>query len=225
MAMEPHGKIINAVARKTLAPLGFFRKGSSRVWLKDNGYYFTQVDFQPSAYDKGTYLNVGMSFLWGLPLEEQYAINLDYGKRVGLFVPYAGDDEGFTRQVEELAQAALREIQLYEGCTDLTFARNEICGKAGDGWLEYHWAMLCFLTADVEAGLQHLAQYTQPRQNWDYYWQSGLWKICEQEIPERCVSPEAARQMVNEKIQTNRAQLLTKAAFKGMNKNICLEEV
>ena len=34
-----HNKIINAAARKILAPEGLFRVGSSRTWIDDNGYF------------------------------------------------------------------------------------------------------------------------------------------------------------------------------------------
>ena len=82
MAMEPHAKIINAVAKKALAPHGFFRKGSSRIWLQDNGWYLTMVEFQPSGFSKGTYLNVAMHFLWGVPLSEgAHVLSLDYGDK------------------------------------------------------------------------------------------------------------------------------------------------
>ena len=33
-----HNKIINAAARKILAPEGLFRVGSSRTWIDDNGH-------------------------------------------------------------------------------------------------------------------------------------------------------------------------------------------
>ena len=59
-----HNKIINVAARKILAPEGLFRVGSSRRWIDDNGYFVIQVEFQSEAYEKGSALNVGISFLW-----------------------------------------------------------------------------------------------------------------------------------------------------------------
>ena len=59
-----HNKIINAAAKKILAPEGLFRVGSSRTWIDDNGYFVIQVEFQSEAYEKGSALNVGISFLW-----------------------------------------------------------------------------------------------------------------------------------------------------------------
>ncbi len=59
-----HSKIIKQVCKEILIPLGVFQKGSSRLYLDDNDYFFTVVEFQPSSWDKGTYLNIGLTFLW-----------------------------------------------------------------------------------------------------------------------------------------------------------------
>ena len=75
-----HNKIINAAAKRILAPEGLFRVGSSRTWIDDNGYFVIQVEFQPSSYDRGSYLNVGISFLWETSegLNETLAFNIGY---------------------------------------------------------------------------------------------------------------------------------------------------
>ena len=66
--------------KMTLAPEGLFRVGASRRWIDDNGYFVIQVEFQPSAYDRGSYLNVGISFLWEASegLNETLAFNIGY---------------------------------------------------------------------------------------------------------------------------------------------------
>ena len=66
--------------KMTLAPEGLFRVGSSRRWIDDNGYFVIQVEFQPSAYDRGSYLNVGISLLWEASegLNETLAFNIGY---------------------------------------------------------------------------------------------------------------------------------------------------
>ena len=64
MKMEKHNEIIRDLCREQLLSLEMFQKGRSRVFLDDNGYYLTVVEFQPSAWGKGSYLNVGLHFLW-----------------------------------------------------------------------------------------------------------------------------------------------------------------
>lgn len=59
-----HSKIINQVCREVLIPLGVFQKGASRLYLDDNDYFFTVIEFQPSTWSNGTYLNIGLTFLW-----------------------------------------------------------------------------------------------------------------------------------------------------------------
>ena len=230
MAMEPHAKIIHAVAECILAPKGFFCKGSSRIWLQDHGWFLTVVEFQPSGFAKGTFVNVAMHFLWDhLPGEEPTDISFNYGcgrlippEVPSQFVEYYGNDELFAQQVAVMTKAAVRHAEDYMRCTNLGYAQRLICsGKVPNvGWNEYERAMLCLLRGKVRKGLRHLRRFVEANQNSDWYRQSGLWKICEQDIPARCVSSEAARQMVVEKIQANRAQLLTKVAFKGMNKEL-----
>lgn len=63
-AEHPHSKLIAAAARDVLKPIGLARKGRSRTWLDDQGWWLGVVEFQPSSYSRGTYLNVGLSWLW-----------------------------------------------------------------------------------------------------------------------------------------------------------------
>lgn len=55
-----HNRVINAEAWRLLKPFGLTRKGRSRVWLDDHGWWLIQVEFQPSSWSKGSYLNVGV---------------------------------------------------------------------------------------------------------------------------------------------------------------------
>src|SRR5687767_9047301 len=47
-----------------LSPIGCVRKGRSRTWLDDHGWWVAVAEFQPSGWSKGSYLNVGACFLW-----------------------------------------------------------------------------------------------------------------------------------------------------------------
>jgi hypothetical protein len=64
-----HGKLIAAAAKAALLPLGCRRKGQSRCWYSDERFWYIFIEFQPSAWSRGTYLNVGpiLFFLqqWG----------------------------------------------------------------------------------------------------------------------------------------------------------------
>jgi hypothetical protein len=54
-----HGKLIAAAAKAALLPLGCRRKGQSRCWFSDEHFWYIFIEFQPSAWSRGTYLNVG----------------------------------------------------------------------------------------------------------------------------------------------------------------------
>jgi hypothetical protein len=59
-----HGRILAAAARDALTPLGFWRKSRSRIWLADRGLWLAVVEFQPSSFKKGSYLNVAAHWFW-----------------------------------------------------------------------------------------------------------------------------------------------------------------
>jgi hypothetical protein len=64
VAERDHDKVIASIAKSVLGPLGLRRKGRSRTWLDDHGWWLGVVEFQPSSWSRGTYLNVGGMFLW-----------------------------------------------------------------------------------------------------------------------------------------------------------------
>jgi hypothetical protein len=41
-----------------LTPLGLTQRGRSRLWLDDHGWWLIVVEFQPSAWSRGSHLNV-----------------------------------------------------------------------------------------------------------------------------------------------------------------------
>ena len=59
-----HGRLIAAAAKAALAPLGCKRKGQSRLWFSDERYWLITVEFQPSGWSRGSYLNVRPQWLW-----------------------------------------------------------------------------------------------------------------------------------------------------------------
>lgn len=59
-----HGRIIAAAAKATLLPIGCRRIGQSRCWISDQRYWIIFIEFQPSAWAKGSYLNVTPHWLW-----------------------------------------------------------------------------------------------------------------------------------------------------------------
>jgi hypothetical protein len=111
-----HDKLIAGAAKKILAPLGFSRKGRSRVWLWDHGWWVTVVEFQPSGWAKGSGLNVAAHWLW----IEQDHLSFDYFKRSEPFIEYSSDAQ-FEPEATRLADSAAHEANRL----DQTFTSNE----------------------------------------------------------------------------------------------------
>ncbi len=63
--MNEHTRIIATAAKAVLQAHGFTRKGRSRVWFADRGFWLSVIEFQPSAWSRGSYLNVAVHWLWG----------------------------------------------------------------------------------------------------------------------------------------------------------------
>ena len=63
-AAHPHTKLITGAARALLRPMGIVQKGRSRTWYDDQGWWVGLIEFQPSSWSRGSYLNVGVQWLW-----------------------------------------------------------------------------------------------------------------------------------------------------------------
>jgi hypothetical protein len=61
---DQHHRVIADAARTALGPLGMTRKGRSRIWLDDQSWWLGIAEFKPANRTPGTYLNVGLMFLW-----------------------------------------------------------------------------------------------------------------------------------------------------------------
>jgi hypothetical protein len=138
-----HDMIIAAVARDALGPLDFHRKGRSRLWLADHGWWVAVVEFQPSRWSKGSYLNVAAHWLWN----DGGDISLDHGGRLAEFETYRSDAQ-FAPAVARLADMARDEAkQLGRRFSSLDRAADVLLHAARStptqinnhpAWLDYH---------------------------------------------------------------------------------------
>jgi len=147
----PHDNIIAAAAKAALGPLNFQRRGRSRLWFADFGWWLAVAEFQPSSWTKGSYLNVGSHWLWG----KMGCITFDFGGRLTEFEEYRSDAQfvpAATRLAESAAREAQRLSQMFgslEKAADvlLTEARTPSgAGNSYPGWPEYHAGVASALT-------------------------------------------------------------------------------
>src|SRR5512138_3827021 len=147
-----HSSLISAEARRVLKPLGLMRKGASRVWVDDHGWWSIQVEFQPSAWSKGSYLNVGVNWL----LYEGSVGAFNVGSRVDVPFIEAAGNENFEKDAHSLAVRAKDEVTRLR----LKFAtlRHAIDHYRSSGrrsvWDDYYYGVLLALaghTAEAKA--------------------------------------------------------------------------
>ena len=132
MGINPHDQIIKQLCKDTLLPLGVFQKGTSRIYIDDNGYFFTVLEFQPSAYAKGTYLNTALHFLWNE--RDHISFDFPFGEdiRVKKFVEYQNDEQ-FTHEVTKYVQEAAKQVMFYRKLQDMETAKPYV-----KKWLRKH---------------------------------------------------------------------------------------
>jgi hypothetical protein len=107
-----HSKLLNAAARKILRPMGLVQKGTSRLWYDDQGWKAFVVDFQPSNWSRGTYLNVGCCWLWND--EDGFTFDEPWGKeRVGAGFEEFKNEKQFEKVALEITELAAKKVLAY----------------------------------------------------------------------------------------------------------------
>lgn len=103
-SINEHGRLIATAAKTALLPLGCKQKGQSRFWYSDQRFWLVAIEFQPSGWSRGSYLNVGPKWLWN----EQAGITYP-SYRAADFVPFESIEQ-FKPRVEEMAQLAAKRV-------------------------------------------------------------------------------------------------------------------
>lgn len=62
-----HNRLLRDIAASHLEPLGLKQRGRTRTWISDEQFWIGVVEFQPSQWGRGSYLNVGPMWLWQAP--------------------------------------------------------------------------------------------------------------------------------------------------------------
>jgi hypothetical protein len=115
--MTEASRVIGIVATETLGHVGLRRQGRSRRWLDDKAWWLGIIEFQPSS-DLGTYLNVGVMWLWAELPHHAYHV----GHRIHQWEPYESPGQ-FNEVVLMLAREAAAEVSRYR----TTFANIHTC--------------------------------------------------------------------------------------------------
>lgn len=145
-----HGRIIAAAAKAALAPIGCVRKGQSRIWRSDQRYWVIDVEFQPSGWQKGSYLNIFVAWLWNV--NDSY--NFSY--RAGFFIAFENAEQ-FTPPMKELAAIAAAEVlkvrKKFGSFSDISDHIKANNRRAA--WPGFDAAIACGLAGDVVSARQY----------------------------------------------------------------------
>lgn len=154
MSTPQHSRLINAAAKVALRPLGCVQKGRSRIWLDDHAWWVGVVEFQPSSWAKGSYLNVGACWLW----YEKDFLSFDAGYRVENFHEFTSE-EAFALVAEKLAERASHEvIALRERFPSPSHVQAWIAAKPRTSiWNHYHLAVSAGLAGATEQSKRSFA--------------------------------------------------------------------
>lgn len=103
-----HSALLTSAAKRILKPSGLFQKGRSRTWIGDQLWWMVVVEFQPSGWSQGSYLNVGCMWLWNV----KQHISFDVGYKVNGFLSYENEEQ-FGSAANKLATGALEKVVEY----------------------------------------------------------------------------------------------------------------
>ena len=150
-----HGKLIAAAAKAALLPLGCRRIGQSRCWISDERSWIIFIEFEPSGWEKGTYLKIWPRWLW---LRRGHG-HTDMEDRVGNFIPFKSAEQ-FTPLIQDLAaQAVTRVVELRTQFQTLSDVHNFFMSRVtGEGYPVYRAAIACALVGDFETTEQLLGR-------------------------------------------------------------------
>lgn len=210
-SVSNHNRIIHQAAKQYLVREGLFQKGASRVWIDDNGWFLIVVEFQPSGGQKGTYLNVGIHYLWG----ENEELSFDYGYREGAFVSYEDDDERFLVQMQVLAESAFKKVVDYRRFQNLKYAEKQILNhRKRDTSLHqiYQKMMICGLCGDRK-GKKYFFQLCDALQSAQFDWEKAYNKELTERIAPIIDDSQKLQAYILRKIETRRMLLRAKSGM------------
>jgi hypothetical protein len=106
-------RALRGAGRRHLADHGV-RQASSRPrqWLRDGGWWLINIEFQPSGWSLGSYLNVGLQHLWQRANHRYFG----YSSRtpiagIGQFVDLVGEEDAALAGADAVASSARAAVQ------------------------------------------------------------------------------------------------------------------
>jgi hypothetical protein len=165
-----HNAVLTVAARRVLKPLGLVRQGKTRVWIDDHGWWTIQVEFQPSSWSKGSYLNVGINWL----LYEGGVGAFHISNRVNVPFIEATGNESFEQDAHTLALRAKEEVEnLRSRFSTLEAAALYYWDSVRrSAWDDYYYGVLLVLVGDIASA--RIEFESVPTHRLTYGWEKAL---------------------------------------------------
>jgi hypothetical protein len=201
---SPASSILTRVARDVLGPIGLRQRGRSRLWIDDRAWWLIVVEFQPSSWSQGSYLNVAGMWLW-MRADHLHFDTPD--SRVHEHIEF-GDEvqfESAARRLAELAAVRVRELRAQFGSIEAV--DEHLRGKQPQGdWPTYNVGVAAALAGAVirsRAAFDALAGSARPDSP---DWHKDLCRLAA-ELRERCADGAAFRTWASDVVAESRRLL------------------
>ena len=192
-------RIIGHAAKAALHPLGYKRKGRSRLWIKDHGFWLSVVEFQPSGFDRGSYLNVAAHWLWGLT----EALSFDWlMQEARTFSRFEDEAQYAVLAAEQANHAATVASGMEAGFASLAQITEELIARAHrdkGGWSAFHAAVASGLNSNAATATTFFDQTLVSFKDWRPDFNEAI-----RALKEGLDDPREFRRLLESRIQTNR---------------------
>jgi len=198
-------RALRDAGRRVLGELGMcHRRSSPRLWWLDRGWWLVNVEFQPSSWQVGSYLNVGLQHLWDVRDHHVF----EYGDRVPIngepFVDLAVDEPDVRAAADAIAHAARQAVQAWLArLADDHVHLRWLQAQGGTGWNGLNSAIATQLAGD-QAADSFLAAATGLDHS--IGWQRDLADDC-RHLAALSNDPTQFRDVITSRISTTRAHL------------------
>ena len=209
-----HNKLLKKIAKERLKPYGIFQKGQSRTFLYDKGWSTIVIEFQPSSYSKGTYLNIGVDFNF---YPRDYFV-FGYGYRETGFEEFR-DEEQFTKLVNDLCDLTIKRVEeLDRKFVDIWIAlKTAEKVKEKDTWRIYEVAILNALTSNFDKARKLLIELSKTKCEYD--WENERKKFADQLLELLQESPASLDKIKNIISQTRKLKKLPEMTLDNLTES------
>jgi hypothetical protein len=160
-----HNKLLKKTAKERLTPFGITQKGSSRTFLFDNDWWTIIIEFQPSSFSKGSYLNIGLDF--NFYPRDHFAFT--YGYRENGFEE-ADNETTFIKIINDYCDLTITKLDdLKVKFKDVWTATNTFKKHIDkDPWNKFDLAILYSLTGNISDSRKLLNDIKKQKCEYDY---------------------------------------------------------